>query len=100
MSARTVWAGERLERLKREFPTADLPKLAAEFGISVEALRQAAVYRGIRRDEKVISQLRRAAAMRGNRSVNRQRVVALNRVQRALLKQPPLAAVFREWVQQ
>lgn len=100
MSARRVWEGEQLERLKREFPTADLPKLAKDFGISVEALRQAAVYRGIRRDPKVISQLRRAAALRGNKSTARQELVVLNRIQRALMKQPPVAMVIRGWVQQ
>ena len=54
MSARTVWEGERLARLIREFPTCDVPTLAKAMGVTPKALRQAAGRAGIVRDRAVV----------------------------------------------
>lgn len=95
MSARTVWAGERLERLKREFPTCHVPTLAKEMGVSPKALRRAADRHGIVLDRDVVL---KGYAERGTANLAAYRASLKDKPKPVRYERHPLERVMTEWV--
>lgn len=95
MTARTVWAGEKLERLKREFPRGDVAALAKSFGITEKALRQAAGRAGIARDREMVL---RSYAERGTAHLAAWRATVKAQPKPVRVERHPLEEVMTSWM--
>lgn len=93
------WIGDRLEKLRREYPTANLEDLAAEFGVSPIAMRRAAENRGFKRDKETTrasrSAVAKASAEKRNEAI---RAKAAARALERAVAAHPIQTVVREWV--
>lgn len=93
------WIGERLEKLRREYPTANLDDLAAEFGVSPIAMRRAAENRGFKRDKETTRASRSAVAKASaERRVSVMRAKAAARALERAVTAHPFQTVVRAWV--